>query len=961
MNEKVKILLRVGGNQLVAHPVFGDDLCLKISREDNQVFNRAKMDGTLRFVGGDFDFVASASHNTLFTLEVLVGSVSLGTASFYKSDCDLDYDGKCCTIKMQTTDKYEKFLAALDNKYNLVRLAPEVQSLSLNKRAVLQFYMRGDDKLTNYLGNMAFEADTINDAPSKTDYQLTNNLKFTKIYNYSKVTIGFDSVALAQFDNADAIAASAGTYKASFSGSSPSILTREDGRYTIKPVTGPVSGMSILTIFDSNNIISAREDVGGGQYNYFDIDIDGLSFSGSSQGSIELFDDGQMSYGVIGDASETTKTMYCRMLSDQTAYGENPTLISSLNNDIMEDSHNYLYVAGVTWLSLTSRVIMSTEKTLTPTPYYDGNGEYYVEPEVQTAGNRVFPIGESTWGEMSFWFESSVLLFTQIDSSANVRYTLPDAYPIHSAIERLLEQIDPTLSFHPTAEYSAFLYEEDLDLQAYLPTPMVRDGGGLYITPITNIKKTRYEQAAQRGDITLKQILDMLRKVYQCYWFIDGDNRLRIEHISYFKGGKDYILGYPPVDVDITAMKDLPNGLKWSFGTDKLGYDTKLCPSRYEFEWADACTEQFNGEPIDIKDGYIEGGSTEKISVANFTSDIDYTILSPNSVSDDIYALLEANNLRRVQITRVRHGSEGPWYAMQNGYCSFLYVEQNYWPYDLGGWSAVFGGQVLPVLDTKRFANQDINFPIDLSAMPADEVLTIRTGLGAGSVESMEVGAETEYAKAKIRLSAQRDYSDSVEMTSVGSASYKTYTIANNSEVPLEVAVAVTDLGMTHSRVQKYIVEPRSTEQFGVTAGYATLLSAERVGDFIVGELITSYPHAMSLSVNLMAHDSASFAFEGGFLDEKMWGYAAVKCNERVTITLESSSERGDLGYVGERPYTDELAIQAHALAWVEGVEDEHSTAQVTIEAGEVVYIGYSKRGYGIDGDDLVQFSVELA
>jgi hypothetical protein len=77
----------------------------------------------------------------------------------------------------------------------------------------------------------------------------------------------------------------------------------------------------------------------------------------------------------------------------------------------------------------------------------------------------------------------------------------------------LLNKVDPTIHWDKTAFYSEALFipvnNSDTGLSGSIGLPNARFSG-LYITPITNVKKTKYDQPAQRGDMTLKQIFDML-------------------------------------------------------------------------------------------------------------------------------------------------------------------------------------------------------------------------------------------------------------------------------------------------------------------------------------------------------------------------------------------------------------------------------------------------------------------
>ena len=60
--DSVNIKLSIGGTiVLPVHPVFGDDVKLKISQAENQIFYRTKIDGKIIFSGADFDLIDSCN------------------------------------------------------------------------------------------------------------------------------------------------------------------------------------------------------------------------------------------------------------------------------------------------------------------------------------------------------------------------------------------------------------------------------------------------------------------------------------------------------------------------------------------------------------------------------------------------------------------------------------------------------------------------------------------------------------------------------------------------------------------------------------------------------------------------------------------------------------------------------------------------------------------------------------
>lgn len=960
--DNVRITLKVDGVLVSTHPVFGDDVKLKITKEDNQMFYRTKVDGKIKFSGDDFDIISQSSHNVTFTMSVYRGTSLIGEGNFLKSDCDLNYDDKVATVKLTTTDRYEKFLANYDNKYNLVKLAPKCVPLTMNKRPVLQFYFFGDTKITNSLGNMAFEVDAASGAESKTLTQLQNTYKFTRVFSYGQVHIDV-SASSQNYDNASLANDATGDYKAVFSDGSLSRLEKVGGGYAIYKQ----NDYSGWRLYHNGSMVTLYQEDSEGYHNNYDVRVS-ISETGTAISvSISTWYDtgeGERMFETIGSGSGEERTILCRMLSDYsgTHTGESKVDLRNVSDDVAEENYNYRYAWTVSWLNIGANMIVSAEVQDEPTEWgIDSNGKYFVQPSPSIPNNPVYPIGWNMWIPLSFWFEDTLSIYGSIDVSVfNTTYTLPDAYPLSSAISVLLGKIDSDVTFTPNDD-SLFLAENgNAGLAGFIPCPSSR-GGILYITPITNVKKTRYEQAAQRGDITLKQILDMLRVVYNCYWYLDDNNHLKIEHVSFFKGGNSYAQGEPVPMVDVTAMKDMPNGLSWGFGQNLATFDRTKCPSRYEFQWADACTEQFNGYAVDIQDKLASPDKKEKSQVNNFMADVDYCIIFPNAVSDDLYVLIEANrNTKKVGLVSVSNGDNAPTYSLQNGYCSFLFAERNYLNYDYGGWDAVADGQSIEVMGARRFAKQSVNFPMPLGNV--GEIGLIKTGLGNGGIEEVEVNVDTLFAKAKILLNNEWEYSRDVGISVIESELVRLYKVTNNSDTYLKVKYTIIRKsdGEIMTTPEVTLAPDGYVDSFPYTVSnynIRVLSATPDMGKFVFGKFTKDANSQMTRVLTKISDTSCSLELKGNEYENNsaQWSYIYLVCEKPMTINLYAHSEPTyDVGYVSYTPCTKRSEVNANAIKKVSGVE----TDSAYIPANTPVYIGYVKDNPDYGNGDYISFGV---
>ena len=950
--DSVNIKLKVGGVEIPSHPVFGDDIKVKFSKEDNQVFLRTKIDGKVKFAGSDFDFISSCSHNETFTIEIYRGATLFGSGTFLKSDCSLNYDDKVCEVKLVVSDRYEEFLANYDNKYNLPKLAPDIVGLTLNKRPVLQIYFLGDKKITNAFGNMSFEVDAAGEADDKTEAQILA-CGFTKIFHWRRFI-------LPSFPSFPSLAGIEGEYIGQFSSITVgSRVYRRDQQYYLEYIHYTESGWNVYfwqlynsngTPFDNNGKVFVISDAGT-QSERTNVTVEwGSSYGGSAI--------------TVGHCKENNRVCYARALSDYSGSqaGETKKAFSTISSDVAEENYNYLYAWTVNTFNLDTRIRVSTEVQAEPTEYgIDGDGNYFVKPDPASPENAVYPIGWSMWIPISIWLETSPIMDLELRGAYNTTYQLQDAFPLHSAITRLLTAMGSDVVFDDTSVFSAFLYQQSEGLMDVMPTPAMRNKR-IFITPITNVKKTRYEQAAQRGDITLKQILDMLRSVYQCYWYIDNLGRLCIEHISFFKNNHAYGLYTPTPLIDLTTMKDMPNGLPWAFGTNEVGFDRNNCPSRYEFEWGDESTEQFNGYAIDIKDKAAKSNSKERISVTNFVSDIDYTVINPSGLSDDIYAVIEADeNTNTVSIENVTLGTNNPVYCMQNGNLSFLFAERFYYPYDLGGWDAVCNGVSLDVYATRHLATQEVGVPLEgFSLLMPQDIEVIKTGVGIGLLKSADVDASTMYAKAKLTLPVEKDdYKDAIRVVKSG-YSHGTYALViyNDSNVLLDIKYSYN--GYVYSIVvsagsQYYAAYGDSS----LDPSMITILSATQntANNTPIGRIVQRYGSNMTVTLSQTLPSIIYALFEGNNLENSDFAYVRIHLVKKARVTITASSETNyDIGYAASKPCISKAQVQSVGGIFASG---NGGVASQVFNAGQDIYIGYSKDYNTQQYNDSVTIEVE--
>jgi hypothetical protein len=340
---------------------------------------------------------------------------------------------------------------------------------------------------------------------------------------------------------------------------------------------------------------------------------------------------------VSGSDATGTVTLDVRRYNVYARYIMDVPIIGSHtipDNDIVENNRNYTRV--IPYENQLSFWVSSYLET-TPTKWGIYQPGLYYSPGVQAVvGNGdAFPVARAAWGRVSLWylyFENDTFVEKQYRSE----FTLKDAYPLWSVISVLLAQIAPGITHKREAEYSQFFYGQN---------PITGINQILLITPKSNVIASGYDQPAQKAPITLKNVLDMLRECFRCYWYVDAQNRFCIEHISWFMNGGAYpgTPNFPVVGINLTEQIVTRNGKPWSYARNQYKFDKPEMPARYQFGWMDDCSELFEGFPIEIISKFVNPDNIENISVEKFTSDIDYILLNPSEISKDGFALLAAS------------------------------------------------------------------------------------------------------------------------------------------------------------------------------------------------------------------------------------------------------------------------------------------------------------------------------
>lgn len=620
MNPIYKFQLSAGTDTRQAFPVYKDDLAIDYALEQNQEFYRGKLSGKLTFQKDDYLFIRSKAFDTQFDVVISISYDGGQTwavywsGQFWKTDCKFDEDDQTAIVTPNVNDRYNAVLAGMDKEYNLIDLAPVIQPVKLDKRPMIQVYVPGQTVIGCFLSGMwweqecesVLETDTV-EIEGQTYPALEYKYHFA--FNKAQRQINVTQTGEPSIPNI-------------FYGAVPEQVTTgyefTSGNYKfvyLWTVPGQYVQIdwSIVRISDNVTLWTYRYTGQNPPMDYpMTVTLQPVSGTGAT-GTVELF---------IHDVK-----VYSRYITDvEQALGLNTYPLP--DDDLVENNRNYHYAIGY---YSPNTIFFYDRLSTTPTKWgiYQPGQYYEMFTSLIYGIAESFPVARSAWGRTSIWFTFDGFDWLT-EEYWRKEYTLKDAFPIWSVISVLLAKVAPGITHDGTQDYSRFLYDTN---------PISAIDQHLFITPKSNIISSGYDQPAQKAPITLKRVTDMLRDCFRCYWFIDEQNRFRVEHISYFMRGGTYT-GQPVVGMDLTKQIVTRNGKPWAFARNQYEFDKPEMAARYQFGWMDDVTELFDGYPIDIISNYVNPDNIEQIDVSQFTSDVDYILLNPGEISKDGFVLL---------------------------------------------------------------------------------------------------------------------------------------------------------------------------------------------------------------------------------------------------------------------------------------------------------------------------------
>lgn len=711
----------------------------KLAKAAAQEYYTESLEGQIKLVGKDFELVYGSPLNTRFLLTLV--KVDIGSSTpyytgiFNKTNCKFDYFKKTCELKLQTLDPYKVVLDKYKDKFNLVKLGVPTSRVICTKRPFVQIYIEGADSITNIFNGQSWDVDV-----SATPESMSEIIRhgFSKLEHFREIYIDhaettdvngiYSDITSETISDPDHVQLYRFRYYKVIEG------VRTHYIETVRPYDAAASAYSI-----------GIYQVGNAEPLYYVADpykLDSSFFNENSNFTGLVFRN-HVGTGWFHITKDISYTIYGRLVHNDSTKGER------LKHDDFGavNMKAYKYCIGLSTENIDIK--QSTDSTTTETIYGVNDYLKYFTPEFLPPlrdGDKYIQVGRNSWANSSLWIAYYSTYFSSVDSNYSIQFMLRDAYRISDVINALLKAMDSGVTHR--LQDSLFL----ADPRAILPGI---DFFRVLITQKTNMIYGTYDQAAQKVEVSLEMIMNMLRDCFRCYWYI-ANNTLKIEHISYFINGRSY--SAPGEPVNLAELIDSYTDMQAIYGQGELDYDVSGLFRKCTFSYGDESISPFTGAELTVKANYIQEDKTEDISINDFSADVDFMLISADQVSQEGFALLCAGLIPETSdpndhLLTIKElelvDTDGKTYKtkVQNALASWAELVKLY-SWDMPARRAECN--ILPqfvVNGIKPIKQQSVRIPSYPGLAPFDSV---QTGLLSGQIESIAENIETGFTTIEV-------------------------------------------------------------------------------------------------------------------------------------------------------------------------------------------------------------------
>lgn len=151
----------------------------------------------------------------------------------------------------------------------------------------------------------------------------------------------------------------------------------------------------------------------------------------------------------------------------------------------------------------------------------------------------------------------------------------------------------------------------------------------LQLNNCSDIKDPQSSEPATILNMNFGELLDALKNLFNCYWFVDGEY-FRIEHLSYFENGYSYTTNNQPT-YDLTTNVDRSTGKPELISSDRYSYNVEnICNSE---KWTNVSPVYYDFQNLQIYYD-IQSENEEKVYATSFITDLGGVMNFPSEYAN---------------------------------------------------------------------------------------------------------------------------------------------------------------------------------------------------------------------------------------------------------------------------------------------------------------------------------------
>ena len=634
------------------NPIYGDDPNVAIEHVNDEWYYTRKLGGKFTFVRDDYSWVMARPFDGTYTMTVECSTDGSSwqeyfVGTFSRASLTIDEDNQNAVLDGLSEGTYNVIENAKDTEYDLRKVIPDTEAKEVQGEiwpalALVDYRSSSIGSSDVYCNGASVAGGYKDNVPTVWSERENvavdvNGWKYIGAYAEAKVTMAdHTSPAEGRYSNAVAYG-----------------LNRV-GSYTINSVDGYLTGNGIYRVR-----VRVRKDAQG---MWADVMVYGDSETPIGNGSCLLGADttGYYTPASLVWSSETPGTTILNGIEKVEVvfhYIRSTLLTTSAEGvlgNVLDTGPYYKGMRTFSGIGLETTITTNTSEQSNGHRLIAGTDLYFAPPE----GEGWIPLAEDNWNYASMWYKITPSVANGLqDRSLMGTWRWTRCWTLGTVLRFLLAKVSGgKVHFGEDEYYSQFLYAavnpvaqgEQFEWLFCQKSDVMNPGG----------------QGSTRCPVRLNWFLEYMKNALNCYWWLekrnDGDYDFRVEHVEYFRRGNSYVQGDGSDLIDITKIKPLRNfprhgeaAKRLSDQTNKYTFDLQGMVERYTFSWqGEGGSDEFKGNPMLFKAGWIEEGTSEDRQVDNIFADLSWLTLNAGTdtaSSKNYEGLMVFSGYRRVE------------------------------------------------------------------------------------------------------------------------------------------------------------------------------------------------------------------------------------------------------------------------------------------------------------------------